>query len=156
MTPPTDRDSGLASCLKATLVVCGILFALGAGAVLFGVSWWRQNKGRLMESARAAHAEGEELGRTADTQGCLDASVVRLRQDGSLPAAVRTNLFLAACLAVARPSPRFCEGVPAPTDFLKSIEWRTRRCQEMQVSPNTCGQLLAVVQTHCQRGTPPR
>ncbi len=151
-----DRDSGLASCLKATLVVCGVLFVLGGAAVVIGVSWWRQNKGRLIESARSAHAQGEELGRRSDTRGCLDAAVERLRADGNLPPAVKTNLFFNACLGAARPSPGFCDGVPPPSDFLKSIEWRTRRCQELQLSPSTCGQLLAIVQTHCARAAPPR
>ena len=152
----SDRDSGLASCLKATLVAAGIVFVLGAAVAVVGVSWWRKNKGQLMETVRSAHAEGLELGRTADSQGCLDAAIERLRKDDGLPSAVKTNLFLAACLSVARPSPGFCEGVPATIDFLKSIEWRTRRCQEMRLSPNACGQLLATVQTHCRRTEPPR
>ena len=40
--------------------------------------------------------------------------------------------------------------VPASGDFGKSTQWSVQRCKELGVATQACGQLLGVVQAHCQ------
>ncbi len=60
------------------------------------------------------------------------------------------SIFLATCLRKAKPTPGFCDQVPARQDKEGSRAWVETKCKELGHSSVTCGAALGGVIAHCQ------
>jgi hypothetical protein len=134
------------------IVIVGVclllLVAVGAGA---GYYWWTNHKDELLQSGKRAMDEGRELGAHTDNQGCLTEAVARAKRERGFSAAIGHNLFLRACLEASRPTPGFCDAVPARTEFMKSGAWVVQQCREVGMNgDNYCNQLFQQVQQFCE------
>ena len=134
------------------LIVAGICVFLGFVAVVgAGVYWWTHHSHELIQAGENALKQGKDFGRKADNQGCVDEALLRYRQNTGLGGGISTSLFLSSCLNESRPTPRFCDDVPGPLEFIKSAQWQVKKCQEAGLSDPYCRQLYAQVQQYCER-----
>jgi hypothetical protein len=131
------------------LVVLVVLLAAGGG-----VYWWRQHGRELIEGMQQTVEQGEEFGRGADEQGCVNEAVARIKGDNSMTGGIKVRIFLEGCLRTSRPVPAgdFCAGVPRQTEFSRTAAWRRERCQEAGSSGPFCEQIFEAVQVHCASG----
>ena len=137
--------------LKVVLIVGGLLVVLGiaAAAGLFFVA--RKYGPGLIEAGKHSIDEGREYGRRTDNEGCLNEAVARHSRADGFGAIIGTNLFLRTCLEASRPTPHFCDDVPAPTEFMKSARWQMDECKRYGLKPESqCGQLFQQVQQFCE------
>ncbi|HEV2913696.1 MAG TPA: hypothetical protein VGX92_10495 [Pyrinomonadaceae bacterium] len=135
--------------LKALLIISLCVVLLIIGAVGLGAYWFTKHKDELLKSAQSARAEGVELGRKTDNQGCLSEALRRHREHPGFSDAIANNLFLNGCLDASRPTTGFCDGVPRSTEFIESTRWAVRKCTEENLSDSYCGQIFTQVQKYC-------
>lgn len=131
------------------LVLCVLLVV---GVIAAGAYWLARNKDSLLARGKAQIEEGREAGRQTDNQGCVDRSVSRYKTQPGFTGAIATNLFMESCLMVSKATPGFCDAVPAPTEFIKSAEWRLAQCRRVDLANDQlCQQLFSSVQNFCER-----
>jgi len=136
--------------VKVLLIVGVAAALLCAGAAGAGVYLWRRHGRGVVEGGQQAFREGREFGGRANSQECLAESVERHRRAASLGEVFRVNVFLRSCLDAGTPTPGFCDGVPAPLEFVRSAQWGQEQCQRHGLSvERQCGQLFAQVQHYC-------
>jgi hypothetical protein len=146
--------------LKVVLIVGGLLVVLfiAAAVGLFFVA--RKYGPEIVEAGKHSMEEGRDYGRRTDNEGCLNEAVARHSSGGGgIGAAINTNLFLDACLEVSRPTPGFCDDVPAPLEIMRSARWQMDECKHYGLRPESqCGQIFQQVQKFCEirrrAGTP--
>ena len=111
--------------LKVTLIVIGsiILFVMVMG--VGGYTWWKYNGQNLMQDAQAAAGEGRRFGAGKDSAACMEEGVRRTKGIW-FSGAVAARLFLESCLKAANLEAGFCDGVPGPTELLKSVSWQAQ------------------------------
>ncbi len=147
--PSPPRSSGMAPWLKYSLIGCGGFLLLGILAV-GGLMWWvSRNSERINAGAEAVAAEGERAGSGTDQAGCVEKA---LAYSGSgVSGILRVGPFAAACLRACRPTPGFCDGVPAPTEFRRLITWQREQCRG-STNPACQTVMQAKMQACWQRG----
>jgi hypothetical protein len=138
--------------VKVLLILVGSFVLLIALVVGAGLYWWSQNKEELIEGSRRAIAQGEEYGKSADNQACLQEALSRYKQKPGLTSSISTKLFLGRCLQASRPTPGFCDDVPRPSEIFKSATWQTDKCKQNGVSDQYCNQIVQQVQVYCEAG----
>ncbi len=137
--------------LKALLIVAIILVLLIVGAVGAGVFWWMRNKDALLARAKEVVTEAKDVGSHTDNQGCVDESISRYKREPGFSSAISNSIFMRTCLDASKPTPGFCNDVPAKTEFMKSAGWRRDQCTRINLSKdNYCQQLFQPVQDFCQ------
>ena len=120
--------------LKATLIVIGsiILFVMVMG--VGGYTWWKYNGQTLMQDAQAADGEGRRFGAGKDSTACMEEGGRRTKGIG-FSGAVAARLFLESCLKAAKLEAAFCDGVPGPTELLRSVSWQAQLNQKYGLHP---------------------
>ncbi len=137
--------------LKVTLIVGGILLVLFIGVVAAGFYVVGTYGPALVETGKKGIEEGETFGRRTDNEGCLTESLARHKSSQGLGDLIKANVFLRACLEASTPTPGFCEGVPARTEFIKSAHWQRERCHQQGFPDGgQCQQVFAQVQQFCE------
>jgi hypothetical protein len=115
--------------LKVTLIVIGsiilIVMVMGVG----GYTWWKYNGEIMMQDAQAADGEGRRFGAGKDSTACMEEGVRRAKGIG-FSGAVAARVFLESCLKAAKLEAGFCDGVPSPTELLKSVSWQAQLNQK--------------------------
>jgi hypothetical protein len=138
--------------LTIVLSIIGGLFLLGIIAVGGVVYWVYQNKGKWIESAEQLVEEGKKFGVNTDNEGCLKEALARHKRDKSFTGQIATQGFLTVCLQASKPSPGFCDGVPAQNEILKSANWSLKKCSDAGLQNDQgCQRIFGTVQTHCHR-----
>ena len=140
--------------LKIVLIVAGCFVLLCSGVVGLGIYWYLNSGKQMMEQmsqgVRQSAQEGSAFGADKADSACLKEALSRLQKDNSFQNTMAVNLFLASCLGKSNRTPEFCKDVPASGEFAKSTQWSVQRCKELGVTTQGCGQLMGVVQAHCQ------
>jgi hypothetical protein len=131
-----------------TLAICFVIFV---GAVVgFGLYWWSQHKGELLEAGRKQAEQGREFGKKSDEQGCLDESITRYKGDRGFVGSISSGLFLRSCLEASRPTPGFCDQVPKQSEILKSARWQVDQAEKAGIGDQYGRQLFSQVQQYCE------
>jgi len=139
--------------LKALIIIAIIIVLLVLGVVGAGVFWWMRNKDALKARAKEVVAEGQEVGKSSDNQGCVDAGVARYKKEPGFVNAISTSIFMRTCLQASKPTPGFCDTVPRGTEFMKSSEWQAEQCRRVDLSTDSyCRQIFQPVQHFCEEG----
>lgn len=143
--------------MKIVLIVCGCLVLLCAGVAGVGVYWYQTSGKQMMQQmsqgVRQSAEEGATFGTDKEDTACLKEALSRLQKDSSIQTTMTVNMFLASCLGRSKRTPEFCQGAPAQGEFGKSSQWTTQKCKELGVPTQACGQLMGVVQAHCNART---
>jgi hypothetical protein len=121
-------------CLKVGLIVVGVLILLVTAIGVGGYLFWKYNGEAIVAGAQVAEDEGRRFATGKDSAACMDEAARRTKGAG-FSAAVTTRIFLENCLKAARLTDGFCDGVPGPTDFLKSVSWQTQLNQKYGLDP---------------------
>jgi hypothetical protein len=132
--------------MGGSLVFLVVLIAVGG--------WWlMRNKDRMVDRVRGVVTEGTQWGRGREDTACLERGFAKTDDCGAfrLDCRVEAGVFLRACLSAAEPTVDFCEGVPSPDDAVDSIAYRLKECTARGRASDDCGQVLAVVQSHCHQ-----
>lgn len=141
--------SGIAKGMIITGIVLVLLLVL---AIAGGVFWISRNSGPWLAKGKESMEEGQRLGRDADNARCVEATVARYKQERGFTAAITSQLFLAGCLPVSRPTEGFCENVPHPTEFMRVAEWQREQCEQAGMGGDKyCPQIFSPVQSYCER-----
>ena len=142
--------------MKIVVIILGSVLLLCTGIAGAGFYWFSTSGKDLLKQVKSgtekAMQEGKELGKTSDKNACVAESIQRLEVDKSFTSAFSVTLFMNACLDNAKPTPGFCDGVPAQSEIIKSSEWIAKKCKEQGVSGQGCQQLMQVVIGHCAKG----
>lgn len=143
--------------LKVVLISLGALFIVVTAVVGGAYWWWQQNGDALIADARAAGAEGARFAAGKDGQACVDEAVTRVK-DAGMSAGLKAQWFLTGCLRSARMVPEFCDGVPAPEEFVKSVSWNAQRSAEYGLGSFQAPFVLQTIQRFCvdTASSPPR
>ena len=138
------------------LIIAGVLIVLVVvGVILAGVWWWSNNKDALMAKGKELIEEGQEAGREADNQGCVDQAITRYKSEPGFTNAISSGIFMESCLRVSSPTPGFCDEIPRETEFLKAGQWQLAQCQRVGLSSDQyCRQLFQGVQRFCDKQRP--
>lgn len=136
------------------LIIVGLVIVLGVIAVVAGAAfWWSRNKDAVIGGIKAEAAEGRELGRTTDNQGCVDQSILRYKKEPGFTKLIAATLYMRSCLDVSRATPGFCDEVPSHSEFTKSARWRVAQCAKVDLAgDNYCQQLFAPIEDFCAKG----
>jgi len=137
------------------LIIIVIVVVLGiVGVVGAGVFWWSRNKDALIAKGKAVVQEGTDAGHQTDNQGCVDGALERYRKEPGFTNGISTSVFLQSCLKASRPTPGFCDAVPAKTEFVKTAEWQLGQCRAAGLGEDQyCRQIFSSVQKYCEERT---
>lgn len=139
--------------LKVLLIVAIIVVLLIVGVVGAGVFWWVRNKDALMARAKEVVAEGQEVGKRSDNQGCVDEGVSRYKKEPGFTSAISNAIFMRTCLEASKPTPGFCDTVPRASEIMKSAEWQAEQCRRVDLATDSyCRQVFQPVQQYCEAG----
>lgn len=130
------------------LVVCFLLFV--CAVVGFGLYWWSQHRGELLEAGRKHAEQGREFGKKADEQGCLDEAIVRYKGDRGFTGSISSRIFLRSCLEASRPTHGFCDQVPRQSEIIKSARWQLEQAEKAGINDQFGRQLFSQLQQHCE------
>jgi hypothetical protein len=118
----------MAPWLKYSLIGCGGFLLLGILAI-GGVWWWvARNADAIGAGMEAVASEGEAAGAGTDQAGCVEKALA-YGGGSDVRALLRVGPFTDACLRACRPTPGFCDGVPAPTEFRRLLAWQREQCR---------------------------
>ena len=130
-------------CLIAA--VLGILL-LGGGGFFF----WKYYGEGMVEAAKQTVDEGQAFGRDSDEWRCLNESLDRYRRESGMASAIKARIFLKSCLDASSGAAGFCDGVPATTEFRRTIAWRQEKCEQANLAGDQfCQQFFEEVQQYC-------
>lgn len=135
--------------VKILLAVVAVIVVLSVAAVLAGVYYVSKYVPQVVEGGKKSQEEGVEFGKGTDNEGCLAESLRRHKTSKGFGELLGNNLFLGACLGASRPVEGFCEGVPASTEFTRTVQWRMERCRAAGITDSQCGNLFGQVQQYC-------
>lgn len=128
------------------LVAVVIAVALAAGG---GFYWWKNYGEGMVEGMSKTVEEGQGYGREADESKCVNESVERYKRDRGIGGAIKARIFLKGCLESSAPSAGFCDGVPTKTEFSRSGEWKSEKCQQAGLNDELCPQIFEEMQEYC-------
>lgn len=131
--------------LLISLAVFAVLVVAGVAGVYW---WWQQNRDALIAEARSVGAEGVRFAVGKNQQACVDEAVARVKGAGVI-ARLKTQVFLTTCLGAAQPVAAFCDGVPKPDEFLKSISWNTQYTSDYGLSSSEGTFVAQTIQRFC-------
>ncbi|HEX8693155.1 MAG TPA: hypothetical protein VF746_12085 [Longimicrobium sp.] len=135
---------------KYLLIGCGTLLVLGVVVVGAAVWWISKNSGRIASRMEGVVEEGRRAGSGTDEQGCVGLALAYGGE--GLQGMVNVRPFLEGCLRAARETPGFCEAVPQPDEFRRSIAWSTAQCRGSN-NPR-CSSVMQTKLQYCWEGRP--
>lgn len=150
--PPAPPSSfGGKGCLKALLIGCGGLVALFIVlAIVAGILLSRNDDDGL--GNRTAARDGARFGLVRDENACFEEAQRRVTAGGAFSSTFQTGIFFRSCLEYSQPTEGFCDNVPPPTSFGRSVAWQSQRCGDNV----NCRLVAQVVQAYCTEGRPKR
>lgn len=142
--------------LKALLIVAIVGVLLVIGAIGAGYIWWMRNRDSITTHAKERAVEGEEFGRNADNQGCIDETFLRYKKEPGFLNAINYGHFMEKCLEASRPTSGFCEAIPADKP-MELLAWKEAQCQHYDVpNDHKCQQLVMPEVVFCDAKRRPR
>jgi hypothetical protein len=137
--------------LKGLLIAFVIILVLGGIVIGIGVFYVMRNKDAWIAQGKAVAEEGRSFGNTTDNQGCVDESLGRYKKDPGLKGVLSNTIFMRTCLDVSKPTPGFCDDVPKQMEFMKTAEWRLKKCRLAGMSGDSnCQNLFTPIQQFCE------
>jgi hypothetical protein len=84
----------------------------------------------------AALAEGREVAKQTDQEGCIQRGMARLKgvADPTVTQLAANDAFMSECLKLSRSSTAFCDGVPS----VPYQDWIAIQCEKLQRSDQIC------------------
>jgi hypothetical protein len=131
------------------LILFGSILVLGIGLVGAGVYWFKAHGAEMLASMSAADSAGRQFGVSTDNQGCITDALAPGKQTISITEVIRSTAYLHGCLEASRVTPGFCDSVPSPTAFTKSISWTQAQCAKVAAQNPFCSQIMGNVQRFC-------
>lgn len=136
--------------VKVVLVVILVGFLLLVAGVVIFARWMKSQGARLQEQGKVAIAEAEAFGKGKDGEACVAEALNRLKTAEGFIGEAKTKVFLQHCLQAATVPPAMCEGVPAPTELMKTAQWTLDECARRGFPNNQrCARLIGALQVHC-------
>ena len=123
----------MSTTLKILLGIAAVFVLLIGVAAWKGYSWWRANGRVYLAAIQASQRDGRSFGLTADNAACVKSALDRFGSDTTALGMMTGSSFVQACLPASKPTPGFCDGVPAPRDFSAMGEWSRKQCDEMSL-----------------------
>ncbi len=138
---------------KTALLLVAVLVA---AAVLLGPGWLENWNTQRAEEAKQYQRQGEQYGRTVDTQQCMDTALNNLQGCVGNTCTINQGVFLKACLTVATPNPVLCAGIPPFRNKMLDTEkeWARYFCTDKGIVHDGCRFLLRRQQSFCAGGVP--
>ncbi len=137
--------------LKVVLVLLLAGVICIAGLIGTGVYLWKKHGPQFVASVEQGEREGREFGARTENQGCVDEGARRLRKATGITESMMLSIFVRSCLEASRETPYFCNAVPGPFEFTKTIQWRKEQCEHYGLTEQQqCGQLFQQVQQYCE------
>ena len=137
--------------LKGLLIALVIILVLGVAVIGIGVVYVMRNKDAWMAKGKEVAEQGKSFGNTTDNQGCVDESLSRYKKDPGFTAVLSNTIFMRTCLDVSQPTPGFCDEVPKQMEFMKTAEWRLKKCRQAGMAgDNNCQNLFTPIQQFCE------
>ncbi len=140
--------------MRVLKIVAGIVL-LGIAMTIIGRTALTWAGKEFVRSRKDLINEAVAFGRSADQDGCLNQTFVKLESCSGLDCGMAHIMFLDVCLGEAAPSPGFCSDVPALGigNHAAIAPWRKRKCLEFGSGEFVCGQVLGIVQDNCHPET---
>lgn len=136
--------------LKVILIILVVGVLLFAGVAGTGYYLWKKHGPGLVANVEQGTKDGRDFGAQTDNQGCVDEGVSRHRGAAGFTDLMKSGIFLRSCLEASRPTPNFCDAVPGPLEFTKTIQWRKAQCAKYGMTEaQQCGQFFQQVQQYC-------
>jgi hypothetical protein len=137
--------------LKVILVLLLAGVVCIAGLIGAGVYLWKKHGPQFVQSVTEGEKEGRDFGAKTENQACVDEGVKRYRDATGMTELMRDSIFVRSCLEASRETPGFCDAVPGPFEFTKTIQWRKEQCERYGMTEQQqCGQLFQTVQQYCE------
>src|SRR5687768_16399063 len=138
--------------IKGWFIGCAVLLVLAVIAVLAGIRYVRQNKGRLQAQAAEVRAQGREFGRSANESACVAKAMSDYRNDSAIFGEVRVRIWLSGCLESTPRDSGFCASVPPTAEIMRTVKWRLSECSRIGLDADKgCTRILTEVQEHCEK-----
>jgi uncharacterized membrane protein YhaH (DUF805 family) len=138
----------IARLFKAAVIVVAVVLFVFGGAWF----WWQQNTQELLASGQVHRANGIAAGRTLDEAACVASAAAALRDEAanSMAAGIANSVELSGCLEASRVSPEFCDGIPANTEMLATVQWIASVCNQLGQGGNTsCNTMVQRIPEYC-------
>jgi hypothetical protein len=142
---------------KILLIIANVFALLGLSVCGAGYWWFQANKEELRGEVDRIKAEAEAFARTADEKGCVDETLRRMQacDPEEIVGAIcrgQHQAFFDRCVMLARPTPGFCDDVPASSEIVETLTWSMERCEEIgRPDGKGCAQLFAKIGNHCDK-----
>ncbi len=132
-----------------------IIVAFGLLATCFGGGYylWRTYAGPMVAETKIAMDEATAFAPTTDNSGCVTESGLRYKSENEVIGGMKSMMFLSVCLKGSKPTPGFCDGVPAPRDMAKTQPWQKEQCGKVDATNMRCPMVLGAIQQHCHPNT---
>jgi hypothetical protein len=132
------------------------IFIIVAGALLvtcFGGGYYlfTQFGGRMKDEAKIVRADVEAFAPTTDNAGCVAEVPNRYAEGSEVTSMLKQTMFLSGCLRLSKPTPGFCDDVPAARDVLDSQKWQKEQCAQEKRTNLRCPLVASAIQQHCSR-----
>ena len=116
-------------------------------AVIVGVIIYVATDADYARQYSAALAEGREVGKRSDQDGCLREGMARLSgvEEPSTSQLAANDAFVGECLSVSRPTSGFCQGVPT----VPYREWVADQCRRLGRADGICLGVFDAKHTFC-------
>jgi hypothetical protein len=104
-----------------------------------------------------ARVNGEDFGRSTDSNGCINESLRQFREFKENTFFVRLEQmhiagFTSGCLDTSAEVKNLCDGVPKPTEFLRSLEWSIDKCNAAGVDHDgPANGIFRAIETKCAK-----
>lgn len=128
------------------VLIVGVLAVVGVAGYLY-FSYTSKNE--------TAFANGQAFGKASDTTGCVDESIRQFKEFKentffSRLEEMHIGRFTRGCLATARETPNFCDGVPSAKDIIGEMHWSFDRCDKAGLDHNgPCNEIFTEVAKSC-------
>ncbi len=139
------------------LIIFGV-FALIGLVVIGGIVWWvASNKDRIVADSKETVSQAQEYAATHDQNACVEEGLRKIEKCGGLMCEVNAQNFTLMCIQHAETTPGFCEGVPAPSEIMKTSSWVTDECRRRgkKGTDQRCTRMLQAVPQVCQHRAQP-
>ena len=136
--------------MKVVLIVVLVGFVLVVAGVVVAARWIKRQGTVLKTEGEAVMAEARKFGEGKDGEACIAESLNRLKTASGLMGEAKVKIFLQTCLSTATVSPKTCEGIPKPSEIMKSAQWALDECARRgRPNDQRCTRVINAIQVHC-------
>ena len=137
-------------------VMLGSTVGLLVVLIWMGTRWASRAFTGVVDQSRVVIAEGRELGKYVNANGCVDTVFARhaAAHSVSIVQAMSEQFFLDGCLSTAQPSTA-CDTIPAGQsmkDMFRFGAWSAEQCKRHKLYDRDCPRLLQPVLRYCGGG----